>query len=50
MLLLNAPVKVKKTDVDKGIGNCTDIGATKKFTIEMSKSSQTERILQTEKN
>ena len=30
VLLLNAPVKVKKTDVDEGIGNCTDIDATKK--------------------
>ena len=30
VLLLNVPVKVKKTDIDEGIGNCTDKDTTKK--------------------
>ena len=29
-LLLNASVKVKKTNVDEGMGNCADKDATKK--------------------
>ena len=31
VLLLNAPVKVKKTGIDEGIGNCTDKDTTNKI-------------------
>ena len=31
MLLLGTPLKVKTTDIDEGIGNCTDKDATKKL-------------------